>query len=239
MAGVASEDLLKKLLAINPYQAIKDVIARCRSEESATNTEADLTSKPVVNAARRADPPCKTSSGVRSAPRKTQPSSTKTICRFCGGRPHRTRSDCPAYGTTCTAYNRLHHFAEVCESRNNSLLSQSPVNPTQRTASLAAQAHVASRTRTAPKVTLSLHTADFDARHLGLHDATPNTRAEATVIGRRDWEALGLCVGDLEALFMRKLLPPTARHCHVLALIHSPSAWVDAAPLTGLPFSSQ
>ena len=59
MAGVASEDLRKKLLAINPFPRLEDVVARCRSEESATNTEMDLASKPVVNVARRADPPSK------------------------------------------------------------------------------------------------------------------------------------------------------------------------------------
>ena len=73
-------------------------------------------------------------SAVRSAPRTTpsprrQPASippaTKTICRFCGGRPHQTRSECPAYGTKCTVCNRLHHFADVCESRHNPLPSQS------------------------------------------------------------------------------------------------------------------
>ena len=166
-AGVASEDLRKKLLAINPFPRLEDVVARCRGEESATNTETDLASKPVVNVARRADPPRNTSSGARSGPRKTQPPATKTICRLCGGQPHRTRSDCPAYGTTFTACNWLHHFAEVCESRNNPLLSQSSVNSTQQIASLAARALVASRTRTASKVTVSLHTADSDARHLG------------------------------------------------------------------------
>ena len=73
-------------------------------------------------------------SAARSAPRTTpsprrQPASTppatKTVCRFCGGRPHQTRSECPAYGTKCTACNRLHHFSDVCESRHNPLPSQS------------------------------------------------------------------------------------------------------------------
>ena len=134
MAGVASEDLRKKLLAINPFSRLEDVVARCRSEESATNTEAEFTLRPAlaVNAltVRRSA----LTSAVRSAPRTTpsprrQPASTppatKTVCRFCGGRPHQTRSECPAYGTKCTACNRLHHFADVCESRHNPLPSQS------------------------------------------------------------------------------------------------------------------
>ena len=132
MAGVASEDLRKKLLAINLFPRLEDVVARCRSEESATNTEAEITRRPalavnVVSVRRSAS----TSAG-RSAPTTTpsprlQPSTppaTKTVCRFCGGRPHQTRSECPAYGLKCTACNRLHHFADVCESRHNPLPSK-------------------------------------------------------------------------------------------------------------------
>ena len=127
MAGVFSEDLRKKLLAINPFPRLEDVVGRCRSEESATNMEAEITRRPAlaVNVAsvRRS---ALTSAG-RSAPTTTPsprlqpptPSATKTVCRFCGGRPHQTRSECPAYGTKCTACNRLHHFADVCESRHN------------------------------------------------------------------------------------------------------------------------
>ena len=133
MAGVASEDLRKKLLAINPFPRLEDVVARCRSDESATNTEAEFTRRPalavnVVSVRQSA----LTSSG-RSAPPPTpssrlQPSTppaTKTVCRFCGGRSHQTRNECPAYGAKCTACNRLHHFADVCESRHNPLHSQS------------------------------------------------------------------------------------------------------------------
>ena len=124
MTGVASEDLRKKLLAINPFPRLEDVIARCRSKESATNTEAEFTCRPVlavnVVSVRRS---ALTTAG-RSAPTTTpsprlQPSTppaTKTVCRFCGGRPHQTRSKCPAYGTKCTACNRLPYFANVCES---------------------------------------------------------------------------------------------------------------------------
>ena len=107
MAGVASEDLRKKLLAINPFRRLEDVVARCRSEESATHTEAEIMRSPaltvnVVSVRRSA----LTSAG-RSAPTTTpsprlQPSTppaTKTVCRFCGGRPHQTGSERPAYGT--------------------------------------------------------------------------------------------------------------------------------------------
>ena len=105
MAGVASENLRKKLLAIKPFPRLEDVVARCRSEESATNTEAEITRRPalavnVVSIRRSA----LTSAG-RSAPTTTpsprpQPSTppaTKTDCGFCGGRPHQTRSECRAY----------------------------------------------------------------------------------------------------------------------------------------------
>ena len=43
MSGVRSEALRKKLLAIDPFPALKDVLALCRAEESAEHTDADLT----------------------------------------------------------------------------------------------------------------------------------------------------------------------------------------------------
>ena len=57
MSGVRSEALRKKLLAINPFPVLKDVLALCRAEESAEHTDADLTSKPSVNAASRSRRP--------------------------------------------------------------------------------------------------------------------------------------------------------------------------------------
>ena len=99
MSGVRSEEVRKKLLALTPFPQLEAVVALCRSEESACNTEADLSSKPALNAA------------VRSP----------ALCRYCGGRQHRSRSDCPAYGKTCSLCNRRHHFPQVCESRDKPL----------------------------------------------------------------------------------------------------------------------
>ena len=130
MAGVASEDVRQKLLAINPFPRLEDVVARCRSEECATNTEAEFTRRQAlavnVVSVRRST---LTSAGRSASPsprlQPSTPRATKTVCRFCGGRPHQSRSECPAYGTKCTACNWLHHFADACESRHNPLLSQS------------------------------------------------------------------------------------------------------------------
>ena len=131
MAGVASEDLRKKLLAINPFPGF--VVARCHSEHSATNTEAEFMRRPALALNVVSVRQSTLTSAGRSAPPPTpsprlQPSTppaTKTVCRFGGGRPHQTRSECPAYRTKCTACNRLHHFADVCEPRHNPLPSQS------------------------------------------------------------------------------------------------------------------
>ena len=110
MSGVRSEEVRKKLLALTPFPQLEAVVALCRSEESACNTEADLSSKPALNAA------------VRSP----------ALCRYCGGRPHRSRLDCPAYGKTCSLCNRRHHFPQVCESRDKPL-------PTRTTPAAAAR----------------------------------------------------------------------------------------------------
>ena len=101
MAGVASEDLRKMLLAINPFPRLDDVVARCRSEESATNTEAEFTRRALTSAVLSA-PRTTPSTSLRRHPALSPPA-TKRVCRFCGGRPHQTRSECPAYGTKCTA----------------------------------------------------------------------------------------------------------------------------------------
>ena len=72
MSGVRSEALRKKLLAINPFPALKDVLALCRAEESAEHTDADLTSKPSVNAASR--------SHRRSPAQANAPRSSRVTC---------------------------------------------------------------------------------------------------------------------------------------------------------------
>ena len=178
MSGVRSEEVRKKLLALTPFPQLEAVVALCRSEESACNTEADLSSKPALNAA------------VRSP----------ALCRYCGGRPHRSRLDCPAYGKTCSLCNRRHHFPQVCESRDKPLPTRTG-QPQQRdmhaqqpkqTRSISIQ-----RTQTSPQVFVQLYTKDGE-RSLGSHAATPDTGAEATVIGRRQFLALGLSLADLQ-----------------------------------------
>ena len=178
MSGVRSEEVRKKLLALTPFPQLEAVVALCRSEESACNTEADLSWKPALNAA------------VRSP----------ALCRYCGGRPHRSRSDCPAYGKTCSLCNRRHHFPQVCESRDKPVPTRTG-QPQQRdmhaqqpkqTRSISIQ-----RTRTPPQVFVQLYTKDGE-RSLGSHAATPDTGAEATVIGRRQFLALGLSLADLQ-----------------------------------------
>ena len=97
MSGVRSEALRKKLLAIDPFPALKDVLALCRAEESAEHTDADLTSKPSVNAAsrsRRPQPSPSKSSPQQSGHAHASPKHDK--CKYCGGRSHKTRTDCPA-----------------------------------------------------------------------------------------------------------------------------------------------
>ena len=59
MSGVRSEEVRKKLLALTPFPQLEAVVALCRSEESACNTEADLSSKPALNAAVRSPALCR------------------------------------------------------------------------------------------------------------------------------------------------------------------------------------
>ena len=38
-------------------------------------------------------------------------------CGHCGGKPHRSKDKCPAYGKECRACKKMHHFARVCRSK--------------------------------------------------------------------------------------------------------------------------
>ena len=208
MSGVRFEEVHKKLLALTPFPQLKAVVALCRSEESACNTEADLSSKPALNAAARQPGPPRRSQTPLSGLRTTQDKASSTsssvrspaLCRYCGGRPHRSRSNCPAYGKACSLCNRRHHFPRVCESRDKPLPTRTG-QPQQRdthtqqpkqTRSISIQ-----RTRTSPQVFVQLYTKDGE-RSLGSHTATPDTGAEATVIGRRQFLTLSLSLADLQ-----------------------------------------
>lgn len=103
MSGIRSPEIRKKLLAMQPFPALDAVITECRSEESARSTEAELHSKQIQRAAQK--------------PSAASRQSGAGTCRYCGGAKHKTRSDCPAHGTTCTKCLKRNHFAKVCESR--------------------------------------------------------------------------------------------------------------------------
>ena len=214
MSGVRSEDVRKKLLALTPFPQLQAVVALCRSEESASNTEADLSAKPALNAATRKPGAQRRSQTSLSGPRTTQDKASSSpsagspaLCRYCGGRPHRSRSDCPAYGKTCSLCNRRHHFPRVCESKDKprALPTRSgqqqrdthAQQPKQRIASLGTRALTTQRTRPSPQVSVTLFTNDGE-RSLGTHVATPDTGADATVIGRQQFLALGLSLADLQ-----------------------------------------
>ena len=125
MSGVRLAALRRKLLAIDPFPALKDVLAICHAEVSAEHTDANLTSKPFVNAASRSRRPHLQPSGPQQQSGHPQEDNSCSQCRYCGGRSHKARTDCPAYGTTCQSCGKQHHFAEVCEARGHKRQGQS------------------------------------------------------------------------------------------------------------------
>ena len=206
MSGVRSEALRKKLLAIDPFPALKDVLTLCRAEESAEHTDADLTSKPSVNAAsrsRRPEPsPSKCSSQQSGHPHVSQEHGN---CKYCGGRSHKTRTDCPAYGTTCTSCGKKHHFAAVCRSQKSH--GQVPGQSSSFRHHVQSVESISPRERQCPRVNVMIATGTFShSRNLGEFLATPDTGADVTIMRRIQFDLLGFTSDQLEAPLGQEVL---------------------------------
>ena len=193
MPGVRSEEVRKKLLALTPFPQLEAVVALCRSEESAEKTDADLASVPaLVNAASRSRHP--QPSGPQQQSGHAQEDNSCSQCRYCGRRSHKARTDCPAYGTTCQSCGKQHHFAEVCEARGR-----------KRQGQLSSFRHhvrsvhsISPRERPRVNVTIATCTSPH-SRILGEFFATPDTGADVTIMGRVQFNLLGITSDQLEA----------------------------------------
>ena len=206
MSGVRSEALRKKLLAIDPFPALKDVLAVCRAEESAEHTDADLTWKPSVKAAscsRRPEPSTSKCSLQQSGHPHVSQEHGK--CKYCGGRSHKTRTDCPAYGTTCTSCGKKHHFAAVCRSQKSH--GQVPGQSSSFRHHVQSVESISPRERQCPRVNVLIATGTFShSRNLGEFLATPDTGADVTIMGRIQFDLLGFTRDQLDSPLGQEVL---------------------------------
>ena len=56
---------------------------------------------------------------TESTGRIKQPISGKQSCRYCGGKRHKERQQCPAYGKFCRNCGKSNHFQSVCRAQPN------------------------------------------------------------------------------------------------------------------------
>ena len=186
MSGVRCKGFRKKLLALTPFPQLEAVVALCRSKESAEMTDADLASVPALaNAASRSRHPLPSRPQQQSG--HAQEDNSCSQCRYCGGRSHKARTDCPAYGSTCQSCGKQHHFAEVCGARGRKRQGQSS----------SFRHHVQSVNSISPRerprvnVTIATCTSPHSCI-LGKFLASPDTGVDVTVMGRVQFNLLGI-----------------------------------------------
>lgn len=193
-SGVADQNLRRKLLAIDPPPSLPDALRLCRSEESAVNTETDLTRVGrtvgrVVNKRNR----------HRSMSRHRQKVSDSR-CAGCGGEPHpRGRQEqCKAWSKKCHVCGITGHFSSVCQKKS-AQQGTSEAKPSVRTARRLQVRDVrldVSDCR-APKVFIKVSSTEVPIASNCRLQFTPDTGAEVNAIGLRQLQLLGISESEL------------------------------------------
>ena len=106
MSGVRSKELKQKLLAINPFPKLKDVIDICRSYESSIRDCSSLDEKSIN----------KLSTYRKNKKEKMKRTSSKSEnCSYCGKNEIHERSNCPARDSKCRNCNKTGHWDIACK----------------------------------------------------------------------------------------------------------------------------
>ena len=189
MSSVRLDALRKKLFALGPFPALKDVLTLCRVEESAAHMDADLTSKPSVNAAscsRRPQPSHanapRSSRVLRKRRRSTAAVSTAADAR--------TRLAQTALHKPATWCGKKHHFATVCEGRARKSHGQLTGQSSGSKRRVQFVACFNPQERQCHNVTVMVVTSPHN-RPLGEFLASPDTGADTTIVERAQFNSLG------------------------------------------------
>ncbi|KAG0721036.1 Retrovirus-related Pol polyprotein from transposon opus [Chionoecetes opilio] len=198
-SGVADQNLRRKLLAIDPPPSLPEALRLCRSEESALNTETDLTStRRTVGRA------VSTRHRYQSASRPRH-HEVGAKCEGCGGEPHPQgrQKQCKAWGKRCDACGITGHYSKVChkkgihQGRTSEGRGSQPPGARKAHSLRIRDVRLAVPKHRAPKVFIGVASSEFPITGQCKLQFTPDTGAEANVIGLSQLRCLGLSESDL------------------------------------------
>ena len=175
MSGIRDPETRRKLLTYTPPPSLQTTVDDCRSDESARNDEATLANNDQGHT--KIDKVGK-KTWQRGKTRNTTTSKHNHICGYCGKSVHETRDECPARRGECSICQKMGHWATCCR-QNKNLLDI-----------LGKKKHLR-----APRIKVDLH-HNADDSFITTAQATPDTRAEATVAGLDVLKQIGLYIGN-------------------------------------------
>ena len=190
MSGIYDKETRTKLLAMSPLPDLQTVTDLCRSEESAKLDDARISRQ--LNERR----------AYQSKFRRNFSKSkerTKTPCTKCGKKtcPPKGQTHCPAKDTECLICRKKGHFTSVC-FHNKPGFNRREETKKKLTGQIKrrcnANANFANSAE--PKITVNL----FSLKHrnpLGSTEATPDTGAEASLVGVNIIQRLGIDLANL------------------------------------------
>ena len=190
MSGIYDKETRTKLLAMSPLPDLQTVTDLCRSEESAKLDDARISRQ--LNERR----------AYQSKFRRNFSKSkerTKTPCTKCGKKtcPPKGQTHCPAKDTECLICRKKGHFTSVC-FHNKPGFNRREETKKKLTGQIKRRCNANANfaNSAAPKITVNL----FSLKHrnpLGSTEATPDTGAEASLVGVNIIQRLGIDLANL------------------------------------------
>ena len=190
MSGIYDKETRTKLLAMSPLPDLQTVTDLCRSEESAKLDDARISRQ--LNE-RRAYQSKFRRNFSKSKERNKKP------CTKCGKKtfPPKGQTHCPAKDTECLICRKKGHFTSVC-FHNKPGFNRREETKKKLTGQIKRRCNANANfaNSAAPKITVNL----FSLKHrnpLGSTEATPDTSAEASLVGVNIIQRLGIDLDNL------------------------------------------
>ena len=181
ICGLREAETRRELLAMSPFPSVKQALDVCRSREAAVQNDSLLTSG-------RADTNFSSAFQVQAA--TSSPAAQLPPCRYCGNAHHLEARQCPARKVTCNNCGLRGHFAKMCEKTRRP--SADPPRPgTLQAKAVTVQDVAVHESLSAPQIVVTLGHISVDLVY-GTCQATPDTGADATLMGYALLESLGI-----------------------------------------------
>lgn len=118
VVGIRDSQARKRLLQMRNL-SLKKCIDICKGFETATKNLKRMTSEQSTDEVNRVGVTQKSKGARRkkSSARSTSSDAEIKRCKFCGREHPMDKTQCPAYGQTCTKCKRLNHFASMCKTK--------------------------------------------------------------------------------------------------------------------------